>query len=133
MRELIEASVANNAITDPRVWQDSARFIDQFIAERMANRSLVREDNWPDGRWDLVKEQHIRSGAFVSVRTDITERKKAEIALRDQESSLEQALAESTAPIKGIVDNIDKGVTVTAPAPHVQLVNQGIHEERKKG
>src|SRR3546814_7204015 len=106
MRELIEASVANNAITDPRVWQDGARFVDEFIAERMANRSLVREDTWPDGRWDLVKEQHIRSGAFVSVRTDITERKKAEIALRDQESRLEQALAERTAQIKGILANI---------------------------
>src|SRR3546814_864214 len=125
MRELIEASVANNAITDPRVWQDSARFVDEFIAERMANRSLVREDTWPDGRWDLVKEQHIRSGAFVSVRTDITERKKAEIALRDQESRLEQALAERTAQIKGILANIAQGVTVTAPDQTVLLVNQG--------
>src|SRR3546814_16848862 len=60
----------------------------------------VREDTWPDGRWDLVKEQHTRSGAFVSVRTDITERKRAELALRDQESRLEQALAERTAQIR---------------------------------
>src|SRR3546814_13432299 len=105
MRELIEASVANNAITDPRVWQDSARFVDQFIAERMANRSLVREDTWPDGRWDLVKEQHIRSGAFVSVRTDITARKKAAIALRDQASRLEPALAGRPAPHQGTLPN----------------------------
>src|SRR3546814_16844741 len=102
MRELIEASVANNAITDPRVWQDSSRFVDEFIAERMANRSVAREDTWPDGRWDLVKEQHIRSGAFVSVRTDLTERKKAELALRNQEYRLEQPLAERTAHNKGI-------------------------------
>src|SRR3546814_10115148 len=67
------------------------------------------------GRWDLVKEQHTRSGAFVSVRTDITERKRAELALRDQESRLEQALAERTAQIKGILANIAQGVTVTAP------------------
>src|SRR3546814_15369536 len=74
---------------------------------------------------DLVKEQHTRSGAFVSVRTDITERKRAELALRDQESRLEQALAERTAQIKGILANIAQGVTVTAPDLTVLLVNQG--------
>ena len=125
MRELIEASVANNAVTDPRVWQDPARFVDDFIAERMSQRSITREDTWPDGRWDLVKEQHTRSGGFVSVRTDITERKKAEIALRDHESRLEQALAERTAQLKGILANIAQGVTVTAPDMTVLLVNQG--------
>src|SRR3546814_569858 len=106
MQELIEASVANGAIIDPRVGEDSARFVDAFIAEHLRNRAAVREDTWPDGRWDLVKEQHTRSGAFVSVRTDITERKRAELALRDQESRLEQALAERTAQIKGILANI---------------------------
>src|SRR3546814_280391 len=84
-----------------------------------------RERTWPDGRWDLVKEQHIRSGAFVSVRTGITERKEAEIALHNQECRLEQALAECTAQIKGILANIAQGVTVTAPDQTVLLVNQG--------
>ena len=125
MRELIEASVAHNAVTDPRVWQDRERFVDDFIAERMRNRASVREDAWPDGRWDIVKEQHTRSGGFVSVRTDITERKRAEIALRDQESRLEQALAERTAQLKGVLANIAQGVTVTAPDMTVLLVNQG--------
>src|SRR3546814_6767900 len=52
MRELIEASVANNAITDPRVWQDSARFVDQFIAERMANR---RSEEHPSKLQSLMR------------------------------------------------------------------------------
>ena len=125
MRALVEASVANNAVTDPRVWHDRAQFIDDFIAERMSRPSVRSEDAWPDGRWDLVKEQHTQSGAFVSVRTDITERKKAEIALRDQESRLEQALAERTAQLKGVLANIAQGVTVTAPDNTVLLVNQG--------
>ena len=125
MRELIENSVANNAVMDPRVWEDRARFVDAFIAERMSNRSITREDTWPDGRWDLVKEQHTRSGGFVSVRTDITERKRAELALRNQESRLEQALTERTAQLKGILANIAQGVTVTAPDMTVLLVNQG--------
>jgi len=125
MRELIESSVANNAITDPRVWKDPVRFVDEFIEERMSKRSIIREDGWPDGRWDLVKEQHTRSGGFLSVRTDITERKKAEIALRDQEGRLEQALAGRTAQLKGILANIAQGVIVTAPDLTVLLVNQG--------
>src|SRR3546814_11430748 len=45
MQELIEASVANGAIIDPRVGEDSARFVDAFIAERLRNRAAVREDN----------------------------------------------------------------------------------------
>ena len=125
MRELVEASVANNAVTDPRVWHDRAQFIDDFIAERMSRPSVRSEDSWPDGRWDLVKEQHTQSGGFISVRTDITERKRAEIALRDQESRLEQALAERTAQLKGVLANIAQGVTVTAPDQTVLLVNQG--------
>src|SRR3546814_3588629 len=100
--------------------------ISDWSSDVCSSDLLVREDTWPDGRWDLVKEQHIRSGAFVSVRTDIPERKKAEIALRDQESRLEQALADRTAQIKGILANIAQGVTVTAPDPTVLLVNQGI-------
>ena len=40
------------------------------------------------------------------MRTDITERKRAEFALRDQESRLEQALAERSAQLKGILANI---------------------------
>src|SRR3546814_12818074 len=119
MQELIEASVANGAIIDPRVGEDSARFVDAFIAERLRNRAAVREDTWPDGRWDLVKEQHTRSGAFVSVRTDITARKRAELALRAQESRLEQALSERTAQIKGIPATLAPGVTGPAPALNV--------------
>ena len=125
MRELIESSVANKAVTEPQAMHDPARFVEDFIAQRMRNRARIREDSWPDGRWDLVKEQHTRSGAFVSVRTDITERKRAEMALRDQESRLEQALAERTAHLKGILANIAQGVTVTAPDLTVLLVNQG--------
>ncbi|HIC82694.1 MAG TPA: PAS domain S-box protein, partial [Kiloniellaceae bacterium] len=82
MQELVEASVANNVVTDPRVWRDREQFIADFIADRRTNEISISEDAWPDGRWDLVKEQHTRSGGFVSVRTDITERKRAEFALR---------------------------------------------------
>src|SRR3546814_20609178 len=102
MQELIEASVANGAIIDPRVGEDSARFVDAFIAERLRNRAAVRDDTWPDGRWDLVKEQHTRSGAFVRVRPDITERHRPEPALRHQDSRHHQALADRTAPHKGL-------------------------------
>ena len=125
MREMVEASVANNAVTDPRLTSDPAAFVETFIGDRMTNHSSVSEDSWPDGRWDLVKEQHTRSGGYVSVRTDITERKAAEMALRNQEVRLEQALAERSAQLQGVLANIAQGVTVTAPDMTVLLVNQG--------
>ena len=125
MRDLVEASVANNAVADPRLAGGGDAFIDSFIADRMTNRSTVAEDSWPNGRWDLVKEQHTRSGGFVSVRTDITQRKAVELALRNQESRLEQALAERSAQLKGVLANIAQGVTVTAPDQTILLVNQG--------
>jgi PAS domain S-box-containing protein len=128
MHELVEASVANNVVTDPRVLHDRDAFVEEFIADRLKNRITVSEDTWPDGHWDLVKEQHTQSGGFLSVRTDITERKKAEIALRDHEGRLEQALAERSAQLKGILANIAQGVTVTAPDMTVLLVNQGFQD-----
>src|SRR3546814_13545270 len=84
MRELIEASVANNAITDPRVWQDSARFVDPFIAERMAHRPPVREDTWPDARRALVQDQHIRSAPVVSFHIHIYAAHQSELRHNQQ-------------------------------------------------
>src|SRR3546814_15339378 len=60
MQELIEASVANGAIIDPRVGEDSARFVDAFNAERQPNRPAVRQDTSTGGARDLVKAQQDR-------------------------------------------------------------------------
>src|SRR3546814_12247938 len=66
MQELIEASVANGDIIDPRVGEDSARFVDAFIAEGLRNRAAVREATWTEGRRDTVQVQQKHAGAFVN-------------------------------------------------------------------
>ncbi|HSA80793.1 MAG TPA: PAS-domain containing protein [Geminicoccaceae bacterium] len=128
MIELVRASVAAGAVTDPTLGQDAEAWIAAFIEARHRNAVALAEDTWPDGRWDLVKEQRLRSGGFVSVRTDITDRKRAEFALRDHEARLEQALAERTAQLSAILANIAQGVTVTDPDQRIVLTNQGFFD-----
>src|SRR3546814_17333224 len=47
MRELIEASVANNALTDPTTWQDGARFLDEFTRDCVAPPSPPPQTTLP--------------------------------------------------------------------------------------
>ena len=129
MIQLVRAAVENGAITDQTYHPDrKEEWIAEFIAARHANKMTSAEDTWPDGRWDLVKEQMLESGGFVSVRTDITDRKRAEFALRDHEERLERALAERTKHLEAVLGNIAQGVIVLDPELRVVLTNQGLHD-----
>ena len=129
MVELVRAAAENGAITDPTYHPDRKdEWIAAFIAARHDNKMTAAEDAWPDGRWDLVKEQMLESGGFVSVRTDITDRKRAEFALRDHEERLEHALAERTKHLQAVLGNIAQGVIVLDPNLRVVLTNDGLHE-----
>ena len=129
MRELVRQNVVNDDITDPTLRADNAEeWIDGFIAGRHANAVTLYEDRWPSGRWDLVREQRLESGGFVSVRTDITDRKRVEEVLRDQEARLEHALAERTRHLEVVLSNIAQGVVVLDPDLRVVLTNNGLHE-----
>ncbi len=125
MAELVRLAVRNDAVRDARAYSDPESWIRDFVQWRRENDSTLTEDNWPDGRWDLVQEQHTRSGGFVSVRTDITERKRAEAALRESEARLERALEDRTAQLEGILENIEQGITIIGPDHRVVLANQG--------
>ncbi|MCP5155604.1 MAG: PAS-domain containing protein [Ectothiorhodospiraceae bacterium] len=125
MVDLVRLSIEHGVITDPAVREDPEGWLERYVAWRRENDSTLTEDSWPDGRWDLVKEQHTLSGGFVSVRTDITERKRAEFALRDSETRLEQALAQRTSQLQGILENIAEGVTVIDAEQRVVLINRG--------
>ena len=129
MLELVRMNVEKGAVTDPRLQEmDKEAWIESFIQARRTHSLAMSEDTWPDGRWDLVKEQRLDSGGFVSVRTDITDRKHAEFALKDQEAHLEQALAERTKHLSAVLSNVAQGVLVLDPELRVVLTNQGFHE-----
>ncbi|MEQ9812783.1 MAG: PAS-domain containing protein [Azospirillaceae bacterium] len=129
MREVVSGSVRAGSVTDPTYDPEHAEeWIDSFLARRTAMPIYLEEDRWPDGRWDLVKDQRLSSGAFVSVRTDITDRKRAEIALRHHELTLESELAERTKHLEAVLTNMAQGVIVLDPDLRVVLTNPGLHE-----
>ena len=74
-----------------------------WLAERMAARHnpagpVEREQQ--DGRWLLVDDQRLPDGSTISFGLEITERKRAERALRDINAELERRVDERTALLK---------------------------------
>ena len=129
MVDLVRMNVDNGDVTDPTLRADNVEeWIEGFLQGRRVNPMTLYEDRWPNGRWDLVREQRLESGGFISVRTDITDRKRAEDALRDQEAMLERALAERTRHLEAVLSNIAQGVVVLDPDLRVVLTNDGLHE-----
>ena len=57
----------------------------EWIARRLAAHLGEEpfEEQMSDGRWILASDQRILNGGMVAIRSDITDRKKAEIQLRD--------------------------------------------------
>ncbi|MEX0923870.1 MAG: PAS-domain containing protein [Rhodovibrionaceae bacterium] len=129
MEDLVRRNVENGDVTDPTLREDNVEaWIASFLAGRRSRKLFLSEDAWPSGKWDLVREQRLDSGGFISVRTDITDRKRAEEALRDQEVKLERALAERTRHLEAVLSNIAQGVVVLDPELRVVLTNDGLHE-----
>lgn len=129
MEALVHASLRAGTITDPDYAPgDEQAWIDSFLARRRQQRLYLAEDNWPSGRWDLVKEQRLESGAFVSVRTEITDRKRAELALKEHELRLESELAARSRQLEAVLANVAQGVVVLDPELRVVLTNRGLHE-----
>jgi class 3 adenylate cyclase/PAS domain-containing protein len=61
--------------------------------ESLRNPSgLSFEDHAPDGRWYRILRRRVSGGGTVTVMTDITDQKQAELVLADKEHQLEVAL-----------------------------------------
>lgn len=86
---LIEASVQAGEIKaakqNPQTWINSR--LSDYPSE-----SDAREVELSDGRWVLATDRPTRDGGVVSIRTDITSRKRAEEHRRHQEAELAQVL-----------------------------------------
>jgi two-component system, LuxR family, sensor kinase FixL len=86
---LVEASVKAGEIkaakSNPQAW----------VTDRLTDypsESGAREVELTDGRWVLATDRPTRDGGVVSIRTDITSRKRAEEQRRHQEAELAQVL-----------------------------------------
>jgi len=92
--------------------------IDEWVVERMALRRSCAgafEQQLADGRWLLINENRTQDGGTVSVRTDITEQKKAEASLRESEERFRTAF--ETAP---------HGMALVAPGGRWLKVNRAL-------
>ena len=67
-----------------------------WIAERVRQHQAAtgaKERILSSGRWERITERRMRGGGIVSLYVDITERKQAELALRETQTRFERAQA----------------------------------------
>lgn len=89
-----------------------------WVRERMERHRHPRgpfELERQNGRWLLVQEQVLPGGGFVTIATDITERKRAEAALM-----------ESEARFRNIIEGSIQGVSIVNAARKPLFVNQAL-------
>ena len=70
------------------LFEDAVGRVEDWTRERVAQHRAAEglvELHLADGRWDQAVDRRTREGGIVCIRTDITERKQAEWALRESE------------------------------------------------
>jgi PAS domain S-box-containing protein len=89
---------------------------EEWIADRLVDfrqgKNPPREFRQPDGRWLYVREFRTDDGSLVCLRTDITDQKRHEEALRTSEQQLSTVTA-----------NLFEGVIVLDTAGTIQFMN----------
>jgi len=79
---------------------------DHYMSRRLAHRRELQGSvtvQLTDGRWLLVRDRRTAQGGVVSIQADITERKQAEEALRDSQSTL-RAVIDAVPAVIGVKD-----------------------------
>jgi len=98
-------------------WIDDPADLERWVSERMEchRLGLTHERRYPDGRWVLVKDMRLKDGSTVVTRTDITELKRREQAVRDSE-----------ARFRAVFQNAAIGIAVIQPGGRISQSNQAI-------
>lgn len=83
---------------------------EEWITERMAVRlepSGPVERRRQDGRWLMVDDRRLPDGSTISFGIEITERKRAEAALRNVNTELERRVTERTAALQAAYGELE--------------------------
>lgn len=115
----------------PGVPEELVRARRQYVIETMRTiGSLQYERRLSNGRWIEARLTAIKGGGWVSLYREITDRKNAEIALRELNASLERrveertrALAESERFSRGILESIGAHVAVLSDDGRIVATN----------
>jgi hypothetical protein len=102
---------------------------EEWIAERLdAHRNPGRtiEQLTNDGRWLKVVERRGRDGSYVGLRTDITEIKERELALRDSQEAL--AMAQRQARIGSWRWSVERNELISCSEEFARIHGVGMDE-----
>jgi len=91
--EILRLQLANGEIAGRLAVDDAERWIRERLLVRADIRSKPIEQRLTDGRWIHVKERPIANGGFIGLWQDITDLKKAQIAIEDAVESTSDGFA----------------------------------------
>lgn len=125
--EILRLQLGNSEIAGNMAVGDQERWIRERLAVRADIRSRPIEQRLTDGRWIHVKERPIANGGFIGLWQDITELKKAQIAIEDAVESTSDGFALWDQADRLIIANPRFGDLHTVdgkpPAPRERFLN----------
>ena len=116
MEDILRAGVKSGFV--PSTYASDKDYLTKRL-ERFRHPSGRFEFQTTNGQWISVEERKISNGGTVSIRTDITERKNAEIALKASEARL-----------RSIIDNYPELITLKDLDGRYILVNRAYAKNR---
>jgi PAS domain S-box-containing protein len=98
-------------------WFTDPQEAERWVADRLEchRLGLGQERRYPDDRWFMIKDVRLHDGTTVTTRTDITELKRRE-----------QALRESEMRFRAIFQSAAIGVAVVRPGGRITQANQAL-------
>ena len=99
--------------------------IEDYLDERLALINVPRpytESQLTDGRWVAVHERTVEGGGLVSIRTDITERKKIDRMKSEFISTVSHELRTPLTSIRGSLGLVTGGAVGEVPAQAKDLI-----------
>jgi PAS domain S-box-containing protein len=125
----IETLIAHNV---ERGWIEGVKSeaVEKRLQHMKAGLTYRHERETPDGRWVRLQGNPIPGGGYITTFTDITEDKRREQVLLELNETLEQRVADRTAALKQLTEELDgaRGDAVSANASKTRFLAAASHD-----